>query len=376
MSVFVSVLLAVVLTASACVGQQQSYNGPFIVGTTPQDALPEASGMAPSSEPGILWMMNDSGDGPNVYAVDVRRGLVAKHTLEGATNVDWEDMASRKGELFLADIGDNSAKRKSISVYRIAEPPTGSSTTITSAQVTKLELMYPDGARDAEAILIDPLSEELVIVTKREAHSRVYSASSLSAPMQTLVYRGELPMMLVTAGSVSSDGRHILLKNYHKAWEWKRDSNEPLWKALLRQGSRVPYAPEQQGEAICYDQGNQGYYTTSEREDGGSAAPIQYYPLVKGASAVGHDLKLPQIEATKVTDGNKKYLLRYTIPELLRVEITLHNEGMFKVMTIAEDSAESGVQERELDLSKFPTGSYAVLLKTQHSQASCLIEIP
>lgn len=386
MTVYIAALLTCLIATSACVGQH-TYEGPFVVGATPKDALPEVSGIVQSHESFVLWMINDSGDEPYVYAVDTRKGLLSKHRLAGAANVDWEDIAiapsnagydslgNRLNDLYIADIGDNNAKRKSVVIYRIPEPDVFSSSTISESSVEKFELTYPDGPRDAEALLVDPLRGEIVIVTKRDAKARIYSCDDLASSPVQLRFRGELPFTLITAGDVASNGRTIILKNYHKAWEWTRDPNEPLWKALLREGKRIPYGPELQGEAICYDQSDRGYYSTSEREDGGDAAPIFYYPLKSSnSSKASRDIKLPQMEVAPIVGKVGYYRLRYTVPELQRVQIMLYNEGMFKMMTIAEDSAESGVQEREIDLRKFPSGSYAILLKTPSTQVSCMLD--
>jgi len=386
MTVYIAALLTCLIATSACVGQH-TYEGPFVVGATPKDALPEVSGIVQSRESFVLWMINDSGDEPYVYAVDTRKGLLSKHRLAGAANIDWEDIAiapsnagndslgNRLNDLYIADFGDNNAKRKSVVIYRIPEPEVFASSTISESSVKKFELTYPDGPRDAEALLVDPLRGEIVIVTKRDAKSRVYSCDDLTSSPGQLTFRGELPYTLITAGDVASHGRTIILKNYHKAWEWTRDPKEPLWKALLREGKRIPYGPELQGEAICYDQDNRGYYTTSEREDGGEAAPIFYYPLQASTTPLnGRDMKQPQIEVSAVSGRTGFYRLRYAIAEVERVEIKLYNEGMFKMMTIAEDTAESGAQEREIDMRKFPSGSYAILLTTPHSHASCLLE--
>jgi len=332
-------------------------------------------------------MINDSGDEPIIYAVDIRKGLLSKHKLAGAVNVDWEDLAIAMPRakpnssstapklIYIADIGDNNAKRMTVTIYRIAEPDVFASSTIPASEIERFELTYPDGPRDAEAMLVDPLTGELVIVTKRDAKARIYGCDELmSSPVQ-LTFRGELPFTLITTGDVASHGRTIMLKNYHKAWEWTRDPKEPLWKALLREGNRIPYGPELQGESICYDQGDQGYYTTSERENGGDAAPLFYYPLKSSTNTrPSRDMKLPQMAVFPAPGKAGIYQLRYTVPELQGVEIYLYNEGMFKMMTITKDTAESGVQERELDLRKFPSGSYAILLKTPQSQASCLLE--
>ncbi len=44
-------------------------------------------------------------------------------------------------------------------------------------------------------------------------------------------------------------------------------------------------------------------------------------------------------------------------------------------MTIAEDSAEAGLQERDIDISKLPPGSYAVVLETTSHRVSTLLEV-
>jgi hypothetical protein len=220
MNVCIAFLVSCLVATTACVGQP-SYEGPFIVGTTPKDALPEVSGIVQSGQPFVLWMINDSGDEPVVYAVHLRGGQVFRHKLAGAVNVDWEDIAiapsnaeadslgSIPTELYIADIGDNNAKRKSISVYRIAEPDVFSSTTIPDAGVEKFELVYPDGPRDAEAMLVDPLTREIVIVTKRDAKARIYSCSELTTSPVQLTFRGELPFTLITAGDVASKATNL-----------------------------------------------------------------------------------------------------------------------------------------------------------------------
>jgi hypothetical protein len=64
--------------------------------------------------------------------------------------------------LYLADIGDNDATRTRITVYRVPEPD------IAAESVTVRDVFhatYPDGAHDAEALLITPQGA-LFVVTK------------------------------------------------------------------------------------------------------------------------------------------------------------------------------------------------------------------
>ena len=64
------------------------------VGVLP-DELRESSGLAISrTQPGVLWSHNDSGDGPNLYAVDISGKLLAQYRVDNALARDWEDIST------------------------------------------------------------------------------------------------------------------------------------------------------------------------------------------------------------------------------------------------------------------------------------------
>ena len=119
---------------------------------TPMPDLPEASGIAISRQvPGRLWTHNDSGQA-TLFALDGRGAVTARVRVTGASVDDWEAVAVGPCPggscLFVADIGDNGAKRKSVTVYRVAEPA-ANETSVAVAEA--IEMTYPDGAHDAEA---------------------------------------------------------------------------------------------------------------------------------------------------------------------------------------------------------------------------------
>src|SRR5207245_3442426 len=56
--------------------------------------LVESSGVAVShAYPGVLWTHNDSGDGPYLYATDLRGTDRGALLVPGAQAIDWEDIA-------------------------------------------------------------------------------------------------------------------------------------------------------------------------------------------------------------------------------------------------------------------------------------------
>ena len=140
--------------------------------------LDEISGIGQSrSSPNVFWVHNDSGDQPRVYAVNRNGVLLGTYLLEGASAVDWEDMAigpmpGGRSYLYLADIGDNSARRMSIRVYRVLEPHVEANqapVSETLSGVAAFDFVYEDGPRDAEGFMVDPLTGDFYIVSKREA---------------------------------------------------------------------------------------------------------------------------------------------------------------------------------------------------------------
>ncbi len=96
-------------------------------------------------------------------------------------------------------------------------PPPPPPTHVTADALT---FTYPDGAHDAEALMVDPVSGDLVIVTKDwtlTGHSQVFRApGDLAAGSTTVleqVARLDLPFgTLVTGADVSADGRVVALR--------------------------------------------------------------------------------------------------------------------------------------------------------------------
>jgi hypothetical protein len=238
---------------------------------------------------GVFWVHNDSGDKPQVYAVSREGKLLGTYVLEGAAATDWEDMAIGPAPgggyfLYMADIGDNNARRANVRIYQVREPRVDAAqapVTQTLRGVTTHTFTYPGGARDAESFLVDPLTGDFYIVSKRDAENRLYRArpSGGGAALQQVA---TFPFTQSTGGEISPDGLQVLIRTYFGATYWKRANASTSLVDLLKQpGEAVSLAIEQQGEAIAFAADNRGFYTTTEREGGGSPAPapVTFYGL-------------------------------------------------------------------------------------------------
>jgi hypothetical protein len=230
-------------------------------------AATELSGLVGSrSRPGVFWTHNDSGDRARIFAVAADGRVLGEVAVTGAVNVDWEDIATGPKGLYIGDIGDNAAARESIVVYVTPEPRLPATTTPARA----LTLRYPDGPHDAEALLVDPGSGAIVIVTKDfRGTSGIYVADPGAG---TLRRAGGLSLgdfEAVTAGDVSANGRIVALRTYDQAFVWSRRSGESVASALGRKpcAARVDLLDEEgQGEALALTPTGNAFYAVPEGE--------------------------------------------------------------------------------------------------------------
>ncbi len=252
--------------------------------TVEEAEIGEASGIAASRQtPGLLYTHNDSGNKPVVYVLNERGLMPARISLPYITNRDWEDIAvgvdpaDGKSYVYIGEIGDNGAVYPSCSIYRFAEPEIAD-TLITIGQVDRIEFVYEDGPRDAEALFADPLTGDLYVISKRETNPGLYLlAYPQSFDSLNTAYRvASLPYNWITAADISPNGKSILVKTYSSVHLYKRGAKKSVAAALKRKYKSLPYRLEDQGEAIAWDAQGKGYFTISERL-GETPVELYYY---------------------------------------------------------------------------------------------------
>ncbi len=265
-----------------------------ITGRLQNKQMDEISGIAASAFGNDIWYVhNDSGDTSRIFAItpkgDIKRVIYFKGDPKEPLGVrDCEDIAvsvgpiKGKSYIYMGDIGDNGAERKYITVYRIEEKKSWKDSII-HAEALPVHFKYPDGPRDAETLMIDPVENLIYIISKRSDSVNVYTSPLNFKANDTLTltrrcklyFSGFRPFKWITAGDISRDGQQVLVKSYEKVYYWKRSGNEPLWETMLRKPAELPYKFEKQGEAIGFTLDGKGYYTTSE----GVFSPIYYYNI-------------------------------------------------------------------------------------------------
>jgi len=261
------------------------------LGTLP-DELRESSGLAVSrTQPGILWSHNDSGDRPNLYAIDSSGRLLAIVRITNADAQDWEDMSSGPCParlsttnsphcLYVADIGDNNQVRQVLTVYVIVEPSlvnTGETPITTSAR--SFRYRYPDAPHDSEALAVNPAGDVTIVSKGRRGTIDFFGISATSVDraltsgeVLTAEHQGNTGIepngkigRYVTGAALSTDGKTLAVRTYNEVFfyspvEARRQENR--WRAFGRTCFLGDAEP--QGEAIAYVDDKTGLLT-SER---------------------------------------------------------------------------------------------------------------
>jgi hypothetical protein len=282
-------LIMLLLVVSGC--KKGKNNTPRLdLGQIEDNRLNEISGMDNSQiNKDVFWLHNDSGDSAQIFAIDKKGKHLGKFMLKNIENRDWEDIAVGPGPIndqsyiYIGDIGDNEAIYDVKYIYRIKEPRINFDKIPFDSSIQDVETItykYPDGPRDAETLMIDPLTKNLIIVSKREESVHVYvllfpqNTDSIIIPQQI----ASLPITQVTGGDISNSGKKIILKNYEIIYYWIREQRQSLQDAFSQLPDHLPYIVEPQGEAICWSNDEKGYFTTSEEADN-IEAQLYFYPF-------------------------------------------------------------------------------------------------
>ena len=239
--------------------------------------LPEGSGVALSRRtPGRLWAHNDSGD--VLVALDTRGTVTGRVRVSGVKVDDWEAVAVGACPggscIYIADIGDNEAERKRITIHRVPEPSTEDSVAVKDT----FHATYPDGAHDAEALLVAP-DGGLFIVTKGETNAvglyrfprelRPGATHQLERVGKPRASGKASETERITDGAVSPDGTWVVLRT-KQGFALHRAAD--LFAGNWTDAGRVDLKAlgEAQGEGIAIAADGTVYLTG---EGGGKAQP-------------------------------------------------------------------------------------------------------
>lgn len=262
------------------------YGPPEVTGHIESPDIKESSGLSASECQDVLWTHNDAGNEPLIFAMDYQGRHLGVWRLTGAQNVDWESIstykdASGRCSLIVGDIGDNDERRTTVTIYKISEPEVTANSRnadirrpLSTAVISRLEVGYPNGPQNAEIILTRPSDGAIYILTKeKKGRAEIYRVEpNWRATGKTMAkHVGEVSMPntppgLLTGGSLSPDGRRLMLCDVKQGYEMTLPAGVEDFDAIWRQPiSVVDLGTRKQGEGVSYGRDGRSVFASSEK---------------------------------------------------------------------------------------------------------------
>ncbi|WP_406051135.1 hypothetical protein [Kribbella sp. NBC_00889] len=267
--------------------------------------IEESSGLAKSHNfDDIYWTINDSGDRARVFGIDLS-GKVEMVLNFNAQVSDVEAIAVDKdGFIYVADIGDNGANRDMVSIYTMPEPKQRGD--VEKMTYHRYDFTYPDGAHDAETLLVEPGTNQLYIVTKATKGAAIYAAPPGPSREGTNELTKFAPAPAgVTDGVFLADGQQAVLRTY-------TDVQTVAWGETPKVVAKGA-APLGQGESVALGKTDNTLLVGYDAKD----SPVYQVPVpVKKASSPAPSASAtPKPGATNEagTESKKNHSLRWIL---------------------------------------------------------------
>ncbi|WP_213571744.1 hypothetical protein [Rhodococcus sp. USK13] len=272
-------------------------------GSIPDEAsLDELSGLV--SVKGRSYAVGDSGSDRAVADLDGSCGVTGWLSVP-VDPYDVEDLATGPdGRLWLADIGDNGRRRETVALIGM-DRATG------AGQLHRLT--YPDGAHDAETVLVQRDGTPLIVTKEVFGPGIVYrpaggvSVDALASPGPTPLERvGSLDVAepngagnattgagttapavystMFTGGAVSADGTVAAVRSYTDVFLFAAPDGDVAAALAAGPTVRVHLPAQPQGEAVAFTEDGD-LLIASEARDG----PIPPVEVLRGAVAMAQD---------------------------------------------------------------------------------------
>lgn len=274
------------LLAAGCALSPQPFAQ--LAGLLLDERLDEVSGLAASRRhEGVLWAINDGGNGALLHAVGTRGQHHATFALAGVANTDWEDLAAFEADgrdyLLVADTGDNGGLRHTLQLHAVEEPAeiAGGAPLRPAWSVV---FRWPDGPRDCEAVAVDAAAGVVLLVSKRRDPAELFAVplrpgthevqvarrigTLTGVPRASKAERADDPERArlrgqVTAADVAPDGGTLAVLTYDDVLLYRR--GDGTWgDAVARRPAVHGLTLLPQAEALAWAADGHALYATGE----------------------------------------------------------------------------------------------------------------
>ena len=236
----------------------------------------ESSGIAFDEGRNLFWTIQDSNNGPLLYAFDEEGKLTHKTLVENIKNKDWEDvLIDGKGDMYIGDFGNNDKKRDHYKIYKV------SSANVLSPKATATVISFKlEGKKekDFEAFI---LKDEMFYLFSKEEHKTVVykipNQEGKHEAQKVTTYKFDTKgEHRITSAALSKDQKTIVLLNHSKLWKLSNFEGDQFFSGNI---DIQEFKHTSQKEGICF-KNEHSVYITDENEDnrGGKLYELEIEP--------------------------------------------------------------------------------------------------
>ena len=239
-------------------------------------SLEEVSGIETTFNSDVIWMLNDGGNKSELFGVN-KKGKIEKIVKINAKNHDWEDLTSDpNGNLYIGDFGNNSNKRKNLTILKVKVADLKSDEKI---DVERINFKYPDQKSfppkknqmyfDCESFFF--YNDSLYIFTKSRTKSNFGKTSLYKVPAKrgnhiaTYINSFQSCSTMdcwITAADISNDGKKVILLNHKSVWLFTGFNGDDFFSG---KSIELPFETDPtQKEGVCFKDENTVYVTDED----------------------------------------------------------------------------------------------------------------
>ncbi len=233
----------------------------------------EVSGIAKFESQDLLWMVNDSGNPPEIYGFNLKEQKITQTAYaKNGKNIDWEDLATHPdGTLYVGDFGNNNSDRKDLTIYHIKESSSKNKGKTEAAVTTfkfedqeKFPPKRKDISFDVEALIY--LNDHFYVFTRNRAKkydgkTRIYKIPAKPGDF-IAKYMGSIKTCKdqsdceITSADIHHPTGKIALLSYDKVWIIDNYKGDDFSSGNI---DKIKLGYDSQKEGICFKSENELY---------------------------------------------------------------------------------------------------------------------
>ena len=237
-----------------------------VVADIPKD-LKEVSAAEITPKSNLIWVIEDAGNKNHIYGLDDSGHIKKDLKVLNSENEDWEDLTSdEEGNLYIGDFGNNSKKRNSFTIYKIANPE--NATTEVPSERIDFDLPKDVKTEDFEAFFVYNNSFYIFSKgTKKCILIKVPNVTGSHTAELVTEFNLDGKNTKVTSADISNDGKTVVLLNHDKVWKLSNFKSDNFFDGTMK---ALEFGHNSQKEGVCFKNDSTLYLTEESNGAAGS----------------------------------------------------------------------------------------------------------